>query len=817
MDTSKEGRGFISQISDNLIFKFFPLAQSTEDGVNRGSKLVCRNNADLFYANGNSIRMTTVGPSMNKYRLLESSHGNYEIKSLVMNTLGTLMAVIGDEQVTVVSLPASINSSDDSSIPSKDYQIKGIRGKPKVVLWHTAMANDCGLVILNDKSEIQLYDLSISSDVPQVSINDSKLMGQEVVSMSFGSRNTLAGALTLFVVIKNTGVCPIYPFTFNLAKISTKKEQIENQIEEITEIISEIDEEFLLKEREGDKNSLLRASCVQQYEYYNHLLRQSMSNVPPIKEFRGIFFEKPEEYLILEQALPPDYKPVIQAPLSQSSKNTRDFIPLYSNKVGNIFAAASNNESDNITISYYAQLRPLIMKFWSEEEKDQERVVESKASEEKGKRLKHTGYIKPKKGFGFVDLSDTSDEEQFEEEDNSPKAKTDPKFSMEQSKLWIDKYTSLSSLAVDVLPIKVKEIALQLFPLGDKGYNFAIKIGTTLISSDISSWIENFFKSILTLGRLPEFLSEYNVITNGRQTINSLAVIKDRMTYTGEYIILLKNGSIDNLEVKRISVISHSDDLVKIKRISAYDIPEQPVLQCEPFDEIYLELNGLKQFSPATLQSKLDKSSLSFKVKTDDVKVLKEVHLLSNETIKQVAGYTKFMLHFNFRIEEQLGVLKSQVETLKGIEKDSKINKREQKLTQLIEKQGNLDKRVSSLQDKLLNKIQILRHESSLPLSNAENKWFKEINSIAKMVQLDSDDKESINYTIKNLESQVKYLKELERDSNNIADLRGGYSSYLNYCREMTKLKYWLDEEAKLIEISKIKLEDQFKKLSLQS
>lgn len=86
--------GFRSQICRQEIFKTLTNEVSTQEEFQ--NKLVCVNNTDVYMAVNNFVRYTSIGRSGSYYKILDTGKDcNFTIRTLQVNPLGTLIALVG--------------------------------------------------------------------------------------------------------------------------------------------------------------------------------------------------------------------------------------------------------------------------------------------------------------------------------------------------------------------------------------------------------------------------------------------------------------------------------------------------------------------------------------------------------------------------------------------------------------------------------------------------------------------------------------------------------------------------------------------------
>lgn len=370
----------ISLITKQLIFQHnFPIdfnfakaPDATPDVVPPSipyNKLLCRNNSELFFAQGNLVRCCTINPVTSNYKLLKTPHADFEVVSLEINESGSLLAIVGDTTVDVVTLPPVLNTKQKSVyIEDKNYRVSSV-GKIKKVLWQSIVANDSMLVILNDKSEVLGFDLKKSVTIPSVKIS----FDEKINSIAFGSRSKINDGLKLYASTDDKIVS--VDFFNDSTKIAVSESAIDVANGDSQNTIEIIKEKF-------PDESMLLTLAKEQLKVYESLHDQLVNN---LREVRGLYTDDPYELFVVELKLAtPDYKPRTVAQVGAD-----DLVSFGDNEQIGLLAAIKND-----TISYFSNI--LGSGFVQYEEP------------------KQVTYAKPKKGFGFIDSFDeVSAEKQF--------------------------------------------------------------------------------------------------------------------------------------------------------------------------------------------------------------------------------------------------------------------------------------------------------------------------------------------------------------------------------------------------------------------
>ncbi|RLV96665.1 Nucleoporin NUP82 [Spathaspora sp. JA1] len=710
---------FTSHISNHSIFKNF-LSKSTSSTVHPNSQLLAiRDNRDIYYCSNNIVRWCDITKSTKNYQLLQrevnfnGACAGGDVISTVMNSSGTLLGLIGDSYVEVVTLPSK-QESKDVFLRNSSFKIDP-KGHIKKAIWQSCVANDSMLVLLVDNT-IKAYDLTKSLHTPQVEVR----LNVEASSISFGSEVSLSGGLTLYVATTTGDIYAIYPFVPGACNLAITREQLDLAIEETELIMQLIHPKFPL-------SSTLNLAVVRQYEHYMHLKSSLGYTFNQVKEIRGVHTDKLEEFYIVSPFLW-SIRRELQGPIAHMNESIDDIFN-FGNSAMTFLAGVSTSEHSS-TVSYFAQVSPLLMNCLPLRPPQ----VDKK-------------YAKPKKGFGFVDLQDQA-------------------ITQQQQELEFHK-TELSKL--DKLHSDVIEIG------GDTGHfgkldnvRFGLIVDNTVIVIE-HPWTDKFAQQ-------PEINSEYLLATIEHSPITSFAYIKDCLTDTGEYLIVITS---DNLSI--IAIVNNVPPVETVKVEKPKPQEKSQVKQDNPvLDELSQELSALKISPPIN-------------VSNDPSECLNQVNQTSINIINTSVQFTSMAIKLQSKIISNLESLKLQAVTVTNIAKKYTEQQKQQQVKQdridlLLSKQSKLNEKMKSIQGKLLDNLQT--NSPSLPLSEAERTWFKEINSITEKLNTTDWD---------NLSKQVESIKQQQPKKQD-------HLKQLELQQRVSKLYTWLKQEDVMIKDIKEKL-----------
>lgn len=811
---------FIDHINRQLIFNTYisPNNNEKESILVGRNRLVCRNNLDLFFSNNNMIRCCTINSEYGNYRLLNKNGTNYEIKTLEINSLGTLLALIGEESIEVVTVPVSLTSTEEALLPVKSYTIEGLKGKIKKVLWHPIVANDSCLVVLNDASQISMYDISISNSRPLSMIDCKKFdefRNDDVQSICLGSSASLSSSMTLYIKTYQGKLFAICPYIPPESKLALSKEMVKGFFEELTIFLNTSEESSVASDAfQLTKQSYLKRACVRQYEFACYLRRQMNNMLALAKEYRNILSDSPCELYKLSHCLPETSRPVLQGPLFTKLGLAGDIANVSNHGPTSIIVSAGKSENESFKILYLSQLKPLIMR-WSQEDDEQPSYNKPENHLSNGNKslsvqesMPVDEYVKPAKGFGFIDICEISDSQPALE--NQDANESTPNEEKESNLFWNQNFLQVSTLLLEELPLKSPLGKALIKATAQDGY-FLLSGEEDLLIVDFVDWMDQFNNCIK--GNNPPDLNlnpKYTRVLNSPDGIDSYAVVSDAITDTGKYLIAIKSDQNKSLHVKNIFKKESSPKLeekpleVKIQQNSY-----SSVLKKEPFIELSEELEGIKEYKPPSYKDYPYSDPEVFKKNliSSDVSVLGNLNTLSSSVLNQSSKLNIYAIHLNMRIMSQVEELKTQIYMLDTIGETparSATDDKMERVQKLAEKQENLRKKMESAQRKVYDSIEKLFFTQNLPLSNAEKAWFKELNSITRL--LDSNYKEGLVGSLSDIKEQVMALTK-EQNSDKSKTIEDKLDIFRTRAKT-SKLKNWLLEEDRIIKYLNEKLEE---------
>ncbi|GAB1519998.1 hypothetical protein RhiTH_003071 [Rhizoctonia solani] len=208
-----------------------------EDSVAQRTNIICIRGPDLFIAVGRQIRMLPLKAAKEAenveevvYKTLSTPNVTFEIKHMVVNPTGKLLAAVGRRQVAVVVLPRpGVTKTMSTRIECSSIQIGEyyhVPGSSKItkVDWHPWGEGGASLLVLTSDGQLREYDVSKDPNEPQQTVellapSQSKLKYDasapaEAVSFCIGQGYADWSAFTVYVLTSEGelwATCPFLP------------------------------------------------------------------------------------------------------------------------------------------------------------------------------------------------------------------------------------------------------------------------------------------------------------------------------------------------------------------------------------------------------------------------------------------------------------------------------------------------------------------------------------------------------------------------------------------------------------------------------
>ncbi|ODV96921.1 hypothetical protein PACTADRAFT_1505 [Pachysolen tannophilus NRRL Y-2460] len=743
--SSKEGSAFLSQLSNHSIFKRTTSGlatfneDSSDNNINKKfyNKIVSRNNHELFIATENTIRCCDINNG-NSYKILDIPIIDFEIERLLLNQSGTLLAIFNTFNLIVCSLPSPgfINSNTDSKIIEANFfkigsmYYKDTNVKILKFLWNPLSKYDSNLIILSSDNFIRSFDLTFSFETSQYELNLLNTGNQssfglnfeknnfivDPISISFGSNdfNNPSGCLTLYIFNQDGDIYSLYPFMPTFIAVPKKfVEILFNETALLLENTKNNDTKNLLIRQFKFVSSLYKQLDTAQLEINNNL--QELVIIKPPLEFEKI-------NLII-----------------QGFYKLSPFPDILYNFEGTDLINVSCGENLDLLVVTWSNGGILLL-------------------------LQNSKSIMRWEN----DESEISSYSNFDD-DEEDETKYDPTLiSLEYIELAQQKSSSFSNIS--------------LVPLKNSNYKFYININNLkLIQLEFSKWGKLLNEAILS-NNTDLFLkitsaplnSDLMLISGGNndQNLDKFEGLTILIEDDKEFIIEFRSSKVNIIEKELNEKAEKNEkDKIKLKSVPSIDNSDSNKYSTDikyesllsgPFEELkqLLSLINHENLSKGTKSG----ADLKYQLSATDEKSLQVLNQISkNLVLKNIINYHKFGLSLLNRLSLQHEELTLQINKLNDLNKSghdaqsrAKLSEaQEEKLNKLVSKQQELDKRISKLYDQLNESLQNYSKTrgKDIAISNAEKKWFEELNQISNHVS------GHLNAKVASLTSQASYIK----------------------------------------------------------
>lgn len=816
---------FLAQIEKQKIF-------STPTFSNAECYVCVRNGFDIFISIGNVIRACQLSNESGNYGILNIDLNTvFNIKSMVLNPSGTMLAAVGDSSICLFTLPQTIDNNLVNQ--SHIYGIEGLEGsKIKKVLWHPAMPLDAGLVILTEDSRIILYNVTTSTEVPQLSIDLKEFLNfkGQASSISFGSADNLAGYLTLYVASTNGDIFAIYPFLAEKGKVRCTHQQVEQLHENASKILGTINNKFPSTSiMEVATDTGLKARAIKHYQYISHI-KKAADKVMKLEDSKPGFtpiIEVNQKGDDVSLQGPLNIAGAENIPEAERKPSILDLIEISSNDDTIFLSALCSNSSGETFVRYFIQDSPLMMS-WKSDEEDEEELVQ--AEEEKAKASRENknklGYAKPKRGFGFVAIPESSGTRNHDSKEENALTKFDKK--LNEKKFVEESLLSLKIAGHDNIGNFTKELDGCFRKLSNDASKIAIISGDKVLFIDTQAWSDNILES---QSSDIDFI-QYDKF-NSKHPNPKVLLLTDNTTNTGDFLVLFYNYRI-SIEIRKLG--KEEKKKVEEKKEEEKKEIKNPQLHMQkviypsnislvskaPIAELDTYLKDLKNQNYSDSYKGVDNAVLTKKLNSEDTQVLQSMNDASRFFLQLVQVFSKAIFGVTSRLELQTSDLRQQIETLnednKKVEKQEYYEANEKRIEELKKKQKTINEKQEALKKKLIDSIHRLRNQSSSPLSKEERFWFKEINSLNIKINKDNSEDLSLMDKVKSLNGQLESVKAQQSGETKLETEDDELSRRLQRLRlsqDLTKLKTWLQEEGKLIDVARHKLDDHISKIKV--
>lgn len=778
-------------------------------------KVVCRNDNELFSADGSQIRCSYIQES-GSYSILDNPYSDSDVSHLSLNSLGTFLASLSgaeDNVITVFALPDFL-SPQNGRVKVKPFRLEPLPAGVNKIVWHTAMAQDAGLVVLTNDSKVYLFDLLKPTSKPQLAVDLSKspiFSTETASSLSFGSGASLSGALTLYITTNSGKIFSLYPFVHSLASIATTQSSVKIVMNDTKDILQKVEKDLsTMNINEAVNKRPLWHSIFGQYTFYSFLWAQIADGNPLKIEKRPKGGLKLEELAILGVKLPHGFKPEVQGPFFSSQKmNSISDIAHLSSDENLSFLMTATVESSKVRLDFFVQFLPMIMKFGNSEQRfELQPKKDTNVPEPTTKNPKYRGYAKPTRGFGFVDLDDDCSSLP---EPSEPEI-TSNSFDLEHT-YWSENFVNITKVGSRTILEPATDVSLTTY---NTGMCYILRLPRKLLISVNTEWPDFISRKIELDGKPLPIPNDDLIEIYSRKDIISCSYVNDKIDSNWGAVISLSNTLSENLKIvgieKQAMLLRESTSMNQVKKEETTEPIRLPILQQEPFSQLEFEILVLKPHMSDFSGFNVPKNML----KNADGSTLKSLSEISLQVIARTIKMTAYAVNLKLRIETDIKNLKNQIklltETKDQQEALSKALGATSTLTKLEDRNEKITERIQTLEKKIDDAIKHLSYKESMPLSKEEKLWIREVNGINAL--LNNSEGDSLALKIEDLKAQVNVLSQSEdRAKEHLTDdeVRKRQNSII-----LAKLGLWLQSDLEKLDEVKQSVTDSIRRLRIK-
>lgn len=761
---------FVSLIKRHAVLSRTPLLDGSKPDIDGAFETItCHNDTDLFVASMNCVRHARINDLFTNYTLLNLEN-DFMVQSLVLNALGSLLAVVGKTQVVIVALPAFYGHHFDTNFAScsKSYPM-GV----KKVIWHPASYLNRSLVVLTDDSRLFHVDAtSNESCEAHIDLGGRGILPQ---SLAFGNPKTLNGSLTLYIADASSSVYAIFPFVRHNSQILATESQVDHAIQEARDILEWNESNFQFSGIVDSFNSSLQRRLILHYHFLEHLKAQFKSTHPLPADVRLDSNGVAREYFGLELPPTPDVA-AVQGPLCRLLEGLSliDMATFCTKGNATFLALCTMTSAGAVNIQYFAQTNPLLMQWHicAESKLFEQPLLSSIAPRNKSSKI----YKLPRHGFGFVDTAPNAQDSLIRKQLTEKQRMRN--LAIREQKFVEINYESLTFINEDKIHSKNSNaVSSRLHVFGSDLEKISLYFnGRVLLfdSSRMADWCLQSMNSGLKMGEVPCPDVLMPLVCND---IRSLIYLNDVVGDTGDYLVYTKASGTDGAEVIHITpnvqyTIPESESAPETAA-DIEDVDQDELTRKLSELTKHLESNSGPQGAELKQNLKYlkglsvtvgDLGAGQENILSDPIKSLAAVETLSTSTVQKILNFTGYAINLQSKFRSQLLVFKKELEVLSKLldsQVDSKkIDEYQDRMKVLAQRLETVNAKISSLESKLRDSLRKINAEKPLPLSAAEKAWFQELNAISDHLKNDSANRPSLANTVGSLQGQAKIIIE---------------------------------------------------------
>lgn len=664
--------------------------------IGGGYDHVATRNSDLFYALGATVRCCTLGTDSDNYWILEASNPRdrlFHIHGLEINPNGSLLALYGDKRVQVFHLPYSL---EQVSVDDN--------GKQSVQIAVATYNIELNLTILkflwHPAVEGCVFVVLTADNV--ISCFDIRTSSTPVISIDMS--NWIVGEVVSIAFGNNIeleGLLTLYAMT---------------RTGEIYVVYPFAPPMATISSNEYQVRKALDSS-IESRQYIDHSFPENGEWDPKSALKKAITRQEAFYDLFVNQetyTVPLDLEatPVVQGPVFKvDTTNGYGLTTVFGDNGDFSFLVALSNDGGVNHAEYLVQLQPVLMD-WCQG--DEQEVKPTAGVEEKT-----TVYSRPRRGFGFV---------------NNQAQKRDV---LKEQQIFREKqFGNLSSLQKEKLDGFGKQAPMAI----DYGTSLYFKNSKLVTKGDVK-WLVDFTVDTAQ-GKAPKLTpTRYETVAKGNNFVGFVQIDEE----------VLNSGVVAVAVESKGTVATKSYDVGCPKRtnFAAQKANHNKPLAAEPNNTV------IKETLSALLVKKQIPELPSSKEPPFSIDGLSTLESASNSVMERARDLTvafSKLVAIMKQLVEQLQTQLKVYEALPEVNTDEIHNR----VKKAAERLSGLLVRYQSLKKKLFDEVRTAHALRLLPLSDAERKWFNELNEYTRLVG--GDDLELVTQ-VNDLRSECEQIK----------------------------------------------------------
>lgn len=320
---------------------------------------------------------------------------------------------------------------------------------------------------------------------------------------------------------------------------------------------------------------------------------------------------------------------------------------------------------------------------------DEDHFTPTHIKKDPPKSKKH-GYVKPKKGFGFLDISDVEDDVKETAEQRTDRLRIER--SQEESIFWQQEFKQLSILGLDSISSSCTP-KTRVILLGAKDQKLALNLDNKLIVFE-SKWVDGLVKSIKSNARDPEFdiTNSYVNVSGDFDKLGGVMFLS-KESEIADYLVSHTSKETDNLSVVQLEV-KENCEIPRLKITMEPELPKDTGTRLQKDNTIEMIVQEVKR-AQENLKPRANQPLQA------NANSLQQVNEVSTEVLNKVMIYTTNTLKLLFRLQSQVAEMERQLGVILSITDLSvdseRLEESQLRLDALYIRQEQADKKVEDI------------------------------------------------------------------------------------------------------------------------